>query len=83
MKKLLILGLLAAFTAAPAADKKVPAHPAIQIETTEGIIRLELDGRRAPLLLLVAIGNRAVGSRHHITDLLRHRAGRVADHYRI
>ena len=49
MKKLLILGLLAVFTAAPAADKKVPAHPAIQIETTEGIIRLELDGRRAPI----------------------------------
>ena len=49
MNKLLILGLLAAFTAAPAADKKVPAHPAIRIETTEGIIRLELDGRRAPI----------------------------------
>jgi peptidyl-prolyl cis-trans isomerase A (cyclophilin A) len=49
MKKLLILALLAAVTAASAADKKVPAHPAIQIETTEGIIRLELDGRRAPI----------------------------------
>jgi len=40
--------LLAVATLAAAADK-VPAHPYIQIETTEGVIRLELDGRRAPL----------------------------------
>ncbi len=42
----LILGLLCTF--ATAADK-LPAHPYIKIETTEGIIVLELDGKMAPL----------------------------------
>lgn len=42
----LILGLL--FTLATAADN-VPAHPYIKIETTEGNIVLELDGKMAPL----------------------------------
>ena len=46
---MLTLGLLIAFTAVVAAEDKIPAHPHIQIETTEGTIRLELDGRRAPI----------------------------------
>jgi len=45
---LTVLALFAALTVASAADR-VPAHPHIQIETTEGVIRLELDGRRAPI----------------------------------
>ena len=44
--KVLLFTLLSA--SANAADK-VPAHPHIQIETTMGVIRLELDGRRAPI----------------------------------
>ena len=43
-----VLLLLAIAGSASAADK-VPAHPYILIETTEGNIKLELDGRRAPL----------------------------------
>jgi len=42
----LILGLFA--TCGLAADK-VPAHPYVKIETTEGDIVLELDGRQAPI----------------------------------
>ncbi|MBT8100248.1 MAG: peptidylprolyl isomerase [Gammaproteobacteria bacterium] len=42
----LLLGLLAA---SAIADGKVPAHPYIKIETTEGNIVLELDGRQAPI----------------------------------
>ena len=41
--------LLIALAGIAGAADKVPAHPYIQIETTEGTIRLELDGRRAPL----------------------------------
>ena len=54
--KVLLFTLLSA--SANAADK-VPAHPHIQIETTMGVIRLELDGRRAPItvaVLLVMLG---------------------------
>lgn len=42
----LILGLCA--SVAMAADE-VPAHPYVKIETTEGYIVLELDGKQAPL----------------------------------
>lgn len=42
----LILGLSSTF--ALAADD-VPAHPYVKIETTEGIVVLELDGRQAPI----------------------------------
>ena len=49
MKTLLITALLMAMPAFAAAEDKVPAHPHVQIETTKGIIVLELDGRRAPL----------------------------------
>jgi cyclophilin family peptidyl-prolyl cis-trans isomerase len=48
MMKYLIALLLA--VALPAiADDEVPAHPQVLLETTEGNILLELDGRRAPL----------------------------------
>jgi len=46
--KILLTSLLILATGA-AAEDKIPAHPYIQIDTTEGVIRLELDGRRAPL----------------------------------
>jgi cyclophilin family peptidyl-prolyl cis-trans isomerase len=53
---LLVLTSVGAFSA-----DKVPAHPYIKIQTSEGDILLELDGRRAPLtvgnfLLLVDEG---------------------------
>ena len=53
MKKTLVLILLAltfaiATTTASAADK-VPAHPHIEVVTTEGTFKLELDGKAAPL----------------------------------
>lgn len=43
------LGCLAAPAAASADDEAVPPHPQIVLETTEGNILMELDGRRAPL----------------------------------
>ena len=46
--RMLLLGLLAA-CAAVTADDEVPAHPHVVLETSEGEILLELDGRRAPL----------------------------------
>lgn len=49
MKTYLTLVLILAGAVSAVAEEKVPAHPLIQIETTQGIIRLELDGRRAPL----------------------------------
>lgn len=53
MKKTLVLILLAltctiVTTTARAADK-VPAHPHIEVVTTEGTFKLELDGKAAPL----------------------------------
>ena len=56
MKKRLIL-LFLAFTcgAAQAADK-IPAHPHVLIETTMGNIKLELDGKAAPLTVAHFIG---------------------------
>src|SRR5210317_143295 len=49
MKKTVLLLLLTLpFGIACAADK-VPAHPHIAVETTEGTFKLELDGRAAPL----------------------------------
>lgn len=47
-KSLLALIFLAFFPLVSAQDK-VPAHPYIKFETTEGDIVLELDGRRAPI----------------------------------
>lgn len=48
MKSSLLILLLAASLIAQA-DDTVPAHPQVMLETTEGNILLELDGRRAPL----------------------------------
>jgi len=49
MKTILATALILAMSiSAPAADK-IRAHPHILIETTEGVIRLELDSRRAPI----------------------------------
>jgi len=48
MKKLLFV-LLLALSPFAAAEDQVPAHPQVMLETTEGNILLELDGRRAPL----------------------------------
>lgn len=47
-KALIALALGLACTCAIAADK-VPAHPYVEIVTTEGTIILELDGRQAPI----------------------------------
>lgn len=54
MKKTALLLLLAlpclfACVADVDAANKVPAHPHIEVETTEGIFKLELDGKAAPL----------------------------------
>lgn len=46
-KSLTALCLLLTFSLATAADK-VPAHPHIEMVTTEGTIKLELDGKQAP-----------------------------------
>ena len=48
MKNCLLALLLVISLDAVAADE-VPAHPQVMLETTEGNILLELDGRRAPL----------------------------------
>lgn len=48
MKTLLAL-LLLSLPAFASAQQGVPAHPYVKIETTEGTIVVELDGRRAPL----------------------------------
>jgi cyclophilin family peptidyl-prolyl cis-trans isomerase len=54
MKKLVLLLMLALpFTSACGADvdaaPKVPAHPHIEVLTTQGTFKLELDGKAAPL----------------------------------
>ncbi len=49
MKETLCLLYLFAYAAAGLTQGRVPAHPHIQFETTEGKIVLELDGRRAPV----------------------------------
>jgi len=49
MKNTLYLLLVSIFAATAAAQDRVPAHPHIQFETSEGLIVLELDGRRAPI----------------------------------
>ncbi len=53
MKETLCLLSVLAFSAAGLAQDRVPAHPHIKFETSEGTIVLELDGRRAP----VTVGN--------------------------
>jgi cyclophilin family peptidyl-prolyl cis-trans isomerase len=49
MKKLLSTLLILALAHLSLAQDEVPARPYIKIETTEGDILLELDGRRAPI----------------------------------
>lgn len=49
MKKILLALLLSLACALAVAADKVPAHPHIEVVTTEGTFKLELDGKRAPL----------------------------------
>lgn len=49
MKNTLIALILGLFCSVAVAADEVPAHPYVKIETTEGDIVLELDGRQAPL----------------------------------
>ena len=49
MKKTLITLLLSLIASIAAAADKVPAHPHIEMQTSEGTIKLELDGRQAPI----------------------------------
>jgi cyclophilin family peptidyl-prolyl cis-trans isomerase len=49
MKKTLLSLILALTCSLALAADKVPAHPHILVETTEGNFKLELDGRAAPL----------------------------------
>ena len=49
MKKTALLILLALSCAMASAADKVPAHPHIELITTEGTFKLELDGKAAPL----------------------------------
>ncbi len=49
LRNLLYLLFLLTFSAAGLAQDRVPAHPHIKFETSEGTIVLELDGRRAPV----------------------------------
>jgi len=54
-KTVLILLLMLSCTIAGAADK-VPAHPHIEVITTEGTFKLELDGNAAPLTVAHFLG---------------------------
>ena len=49
MKKSLFIVLLAIASATALAADRVPAHPHIEVETTVGTFKLELDGKAAPL----------------------------------
>lgn len=49
MKKSLISLLLALIATLATAADKVPAHPHIEMLTSEGTIKLELDGKQAPI----------------------------------
>ncbi|MGB5256327.1 MAG: peptidylprolyl isomerase [Woeseiaceae bacterium] len=49
MKNTLLTVLLLLSSAAALAADKVPAHPHIEMVTSEGTIKLELDGRQAPM----------------------------------
>ena len=56
MQKLLISLLLALACGVAMAADKVPAHPHILVETTEGDFKLELDGKQAPLTVAHFLG---------------------------
>ena len=51
-----LIAFLAFFATATAAADRVPAHPHVLIETTMGNIKLELEGRAAPLTVAHFIG---------------------------
>jgi cyclophilin family peptidyl-prolyl cis-trans isomerase len=56
MKKLLFVLFILALTPAALPQDNLPAHPYIKLETTEGDILLELDGRRAPITVANFLG---------------------------
>lgn len=56
MKKTLITLFLGLVCSSALAADKVPLHPYIEIETTEGSIVLELDGKQAPLTVVHILG---------------------------
>lgn len=49
MTKVILAFLISSFGLASMAQDNVPAYPRVKLETTEGTIVMELDGRRAPL----------------------------------
>lgn len=49
MKNTILILLLFSAVVAAVAEEKVPAHPHIRIETSEGAFVLELEGKRAPI----------------------------------
>lgn len=49
LRPLLLLTISLAFAASGMAQDRIPAHPHVKFETSEGTIVLELDGRRAPV----------------------------------
>jgi cyclophilin family peptidyl-prolyl cis-trans isomerase len=49
MKNTTLILLLFCISAVSYAEDKIPAHPHVKLETTEGTIVLELEGKRAPI----------------------------------
>lgn len=49
MKKTLVAVLFATLCSFAGAAEKIPAHPHIEVVTTQGAFKLELDGKAAPL----------------------------------
>lgn len=49
MKNVTVIMLLLSALGAAVAEDKVPAHPHVRMETTEGVFVLELEGQRAPI----------------------------------
>ncbi len=56
MQKLLISLILGLACGVAMAADKIPAHPHILVETTEGDFKLELDGKEAPLTVAHFVG---------------------------
>jgi len=56
MKKTVLILLLALAANIACAADKVPAHPHIEVVTTEGTFKLELDGKAAPLTVANFLG---------------------------
>lgn len=49
MKNLTLISLLLSVLSLAHAEERIPAHPHVRIETTEGAVMLELESNRAPL----------------------------------